>query len=449
MDLYGKRVAVVGLGKSGLVSARFCHARGARVLAVDSATEEKLADRVRELRELGIEVVCGPHGPDAFSGADLVVASPGVPETLEPIVRAAEAGAEVVGEMELASRFVAEPILAVSGTNGKSTVTTLLGLMLVEAGKKVFVGGNLGTPLIQYVLSGGGADLVVVEVSSFQLDTASTFHPWISLMLNITEDHLDRYPDMDAYARSKARLFMNMGPGDLAVVNARDSRALDSVTGSACERALFGAGELSGPGASIAPGSIRVNLPPAGAFDLSLAACRLPGPFNAENVAAAALAATRAGADPEAIARAVAGFDGLPHRVRFVREKGGVRYYDDSKATNVDAVLQALESFHEPVTLIMGGRDKGGNFLLLADAVGERVERLLVTGEAAPVIAKALAHRVQVEEAEDMARAVAMAHEGARPGSVVLLSPGCASFDRYNNYAERGDDFARAVMALE
>ncbi len=448
MELSGKRVAVVGLGKSGEAVARFCATRGARVLAADSGSGEKIADRVRSLRDLGITVALGPHKPGDFLETDLVVVSPGVPETQEAIVRAADRGAEVVGEMELASRFVREPILAVSGTNGKSTVTTPLGDMLREAGKRTFVGGNLGTPLIQHVLDGGGADLVVVEVSSFQLDTATTFHPWIGLMLNITEDHLDRYPSMDAYAKSKARLFMNMGPSDLAVVNARDSWAAASVRDAACQKAWFGAGGIAGPGASISPGVIRVDLPPAPAFDLSLAAWKMPGAFNAENVAAAALAATRAGADPAALERAVAGYAALAHRVQFVREVSGVRYYDDSKATNVDAVLRALESFYEPVILIMGGRDKGGNFITLADAVEERVEKLLVTGEAAPIIREALAHRVDVEEAPTMTEAVNMASRLARPGSVVLLSPGCASFDRYRSYAERGDDFARAVKAL-
>ena len=447
MNLAGRDILVVGLARSGIAAARFLARRGARVRATDQAPAERLGPAVAELGALGVELELGGHRPESFTGADLIVISPGVPHRMPLLDAARAAGVPVIGELELAARFIAEPIVAVTGTNGKTTVTELIGAMLAASGRRVFVGGNIGTPLIGYADDGPRAETVVAEVSSFQLDTIETFRPRVGVLLNITDDHLDRYPGFEAYARSKLRLFENQRPADSAVLNTGDAE-IRSRAGSIAARVLaFNAPR--GDGAAVVEGStLRLRLPECDDARLELARFRLRGPHNRENAAAAALAALSAGASPDGVQAALDGFAASPHRLETVATVAGVEYVNDSKATNVDAVRRGLESFERPVVLIMGGQDKGGDFRLLADAARARGRALVLVGGARETIRAALGGVLPVHEAADMEDAVRRAAALAAPGDAVLLAPGCASFDRYANYLERGEDFRRAVGRL-
>jgi UDP-N-acetylmuramoylalanine--D-glutamate ligase len=448
IPLDGRRVLVVGAGVSGLAAAAFSRRRGAEVTVTDTAPAVERADALAEIHALGARARFGVHDPADFRGADLVVVSPGVDQRLPAITAAARAGIPVMGELELACRFIHEPIVAVTGTNGKTTVTELIGRMLEASGRRVFVGGNIGTPLTCYADGQRDAEVLVLEVSSFQLDTISTFRPQVAVVLNISPDHLDRYEDMGAYARSKMRLLENQGTGDTAVLNGADPW-IRRLSGSAAVRRVYFQGRRPPEhGADITPEGIAFHLPSRPCGSLAAGDIPLPGAHNRENVAAAVLAALLAGGRADGCLQALAAFQGLPHRLEWVAEIAGVHYYDDSKATNVDAVVRALEGFEAPVILIAGGRDKGGGYRELATPVARRVKRLITLGEAAPLIREALGSLVPTEGAADMAAAVAAAAAAAAPGDVVLLSPACSSFDMYASYARRGEDFARAVRKL-
>ena len=452
MELNGKNVVVVGAARSGTAAAAFARHRGARVTLSDRCPSESLGPVPAQMAAQGVALELGGHRMETFIGADLIVVSPGVPHTIAPLAAARARGIPVIGELELAARFVRAPVAAVTGTNGKTTVVRLLGDMLAAAGQRVFVGGNIGQPLIGHVDTGAAADAVVVEVSSFQLDTCEAFHPQVAVLLNVTADHLDRYPDFDAYARSKARIFRHQSAADIAVLNGRDPVVRRLAAGIPAACVWFDARPADAPGAD-ADGPDLV----LGGFDgarahlngrrLSLARLRLAGPHNRANAAAASLAALVMGADAAAIAACLAAFEPLPHRLMPVAEIDGVRYVDDSKATNVDAVVQALAAFDAPVVLIAGGRDKGGGYRALRSAVRARVKRLVVLGEAAEAIAAELGPLCPqgAVRAADMGQAVALARSGARPGDVVLLSPACSSFDMFTDYTHRGRAFAAAV----
>jgi UDP-N-acetylmuramoylalanine--D-glutamate ligase len=413
------------------------------------AAEAALGPGVAELRALGIELALGGHRAEDFTAADLVVLSPGVPHTLAPLQAARGRGVPVIGEVELAARFIREPIVAVSGTNGKTTVTELLGRMLEASGRRVFVGGNIGRPLIGYVDGGQAADIVVAEISSFQLDTIATFRPAVGVLLNITDDHLDRYPDFAAYARSKMRLFENQTAQDTAVLNGADPVLRAQAAGIRSRRLFYNTAEDSENCAAVTGTALALRLPGRAAARLDLAPFRLRGPHNVENACAAALAALAAGASPPGIQQALATFAPRPHRIESVGIANGVEYVNDSKATNVDAVLRALDCFATPVVLIMGGLDKGGNFRLLAAAVRRRVKALVLVGKASDTIRAALGGLAPTVQAQDMAAAVGAAAGLAARGDVVLLSPGCASFDMYPNYQARGEDFRQAALRLK
>jgi UDP-N-acetylmuramoylalanine--D-glutamate ligase len=445
----GARVLVVGLARSGLAAARFLVRRGAVVAATDRAPAEALAAAAAELAALGVELHLGGHPAAAFEAAEAIVLSPGVPHELPVLARARARGVPVVGELELAGRFIREPIVAVSGTNGKTTVTEMIGRMLAASGRRVFVGGNIGTPLIGYADRPEPAEVVVAEVSSFQLDTIVRFRPDVAVLLNITDDHLDRYADFEAYVRSKMRLFENQTAADAAVLNGADPAIRPRAAAIRARRLFYNAAGDPEAAAELAGGALRVRLPSGAAHAFTLEGFRLKGPHNLENAAAAALAALAAGASPAGVQETLTTFAGLPHRLETVATVGGVAYVNDSKATNVDAVQRALECFERPVVLIMGGLDKGGDFTQLAAAVRARVKRLILIGAAAGKIGAALAGSAPAAAAASMAEAVRRAAESARPGEAVLLSPGCASFDMYANYAARGEDFRRAVAALE
>jgi UDP-N-acetylmuramoylalanine--D-glutamate ligase len=464
MNLKGKKVMVVGLGRTGLATARFLHRQGARVRVADTADEARLGDSVRMLREMGVALELGPHRIASFKKADLIVVSPGVSHTIEPIKQARSRNIPLMSEVELASRFITEPIVAVTGTNGKTTTTGLLEQMLKNSGISVFAGGNIGNPLIEYVRSGQKKQVVVAEISSFQLDTIDSFRPRISVLLNITADHLDRYPNFEAYADSKIRVFSNQQANDVAVLNGCDSLIRAKTKEIKSQRLFFPALQADEQGAVLNGKRIILTLNklkriqpeidiPHSAFRipeyLDLSKIHLRGRHNFENVCAASLAALAAGATLEGIQKTLDHFKGLTHRLEPVATVNGVRYYNDSKATNVDGVIRALDSFSKPVVLLMGGRDKGSDFSVLRDHIRAHAKELIVMGEAAEAIRAALGQVLPTKVAASMQEAVTTAFQDAAPEDVVLFSPGCASFDWYKDYAERGDDFRRAVKEMK
>jgi UDP-N-acetylmuramoylalanine--D-glutamate ligase len=455
MELAGKKVVVVGAARSGIAAAAFARRRGALVTLSDSARVECLGGLPPDLAASGIALELGGHRIETFTSADLIVVSPGVPHIIAPLAAARQRGIAVVGELELAARWLKVPVLAVTGTNGKTTVTRMIGDMLTVSGRRVFVGGNIGRPLITAVDSDPAPELAVVEVSSFQLDTADHFHPRVAVLLNISPDHLDRYPDMDAYARAKARIFHRQGAGDVAVLNGADERVRGLAPVQGPLRAWFNGRPAGEAGIDLQGEELVLDGFPESRGHLngerfSLTALKLLGAHNRANAAAAVLAARLAGADPAAIRRVLTEFNPLAHRLTTVAVLDGVRYVDDSKATNVDAVVQALAAFDAPVVLIAGGRDKGGSYAALRPAVTASVKRLVVLGEAAEAIAGDLGPACHggVARAADMAEAVRLARGSARPGDVVLLAPACSSFDMFTDYARRGEAFAAAVREL-
>jgi UDP-N-acetylmuramoylalanine--D-glutamate ligase len=449
MEIANKKILVVGLARTGIATARFLRRRGAAVRATDMAAEAALGPGVAELRALDIDLALGGHRIEDFTAADLIVLSPGVPHTLAPLQAARGRGVPVIGEVELAARFIREPIVAVSGTNGKTTVTELLGRMLEASGRRVFVGGNIGRPLIGYVDGGQAAEVVVAEISSFQLDTIATFRPAVGVLLNITDDHLDRYTGFAAYARSKMRLFENQTAQDTAVLNGADPVIRAQAAAIRSRQLFYNTAQAAENCAAVVGTALALRRPGHEAVRLDLAPFRLRGPHNVENACAASLAALVAGASPLGIQQALSAFAPLPHRIESVAVVNGVEYVNDSKATNVDAVLRALDCFATPVVLIMGGLDKGGNFQLLETAVRRRAKALVLVGNASDTIRAALGGLVPTVQAPDMAAAVEAAAGLAVHGEVVLLSPGCASFDMYPNYQARGEDFRQAVQRLE
>ncbi|MCG6972800.1 MAG: UDP-N-acetylmuramoyl-L-alanine--D-glutamate ligase [Desulfobacterales bacterium] len=457
MGLYQKNILIVGLGVSGMSAARFAKNKGGIVTVTDMAKEDALAAYLPEIREMGIKTELGRHPVEVFEKSDLIILSPGVPHTIAPINRAREKGVPILGELELACRYIREPIVAVSGTNGKTTTTQLLGRMLENSGFEVFVGGNIGNPLIDYAQGEKRADIVVVEVSSFQLDTIETFRPRISVLLNISEDHLDRYANFDAYIRSKGRIFENQTETDTAVINGADPHIL-SVSRTIRARVLpfYEQGHVDGKYKEYAlikrrngqhtPGiEIFTKENPEGFLDLSKV--NLLGRHNMENAAAAALATLAAGGRIESVQAVLNDFKGLSHRLEFVKIYNGVHFYDDSKGTNIDAVAKALDVFDAPVILIMGGRDKGGDYKRLREPVIRHAKKLIVMGESAQAIKSALEDICPggAQVASGMEDAVHSAYRSAASGDIVLLSPGCSSFDMYENYAQRGNAFCRAV----
>ncbi|MFP4193763.1 MAG: UDP-N-acetylmuramoyl-L-alanine--D-glutamate ligase [Desulfosalsimonas sp.] len=448
MELNGKHITVAGLGSTGRALAYFLLRRGAEVTVSDSAPEKTLSDVPVKLRQAGAKLELGGHLPRTFEQSDLVVLSPGVPHTIAPVEAARRAGVPVIGEIELAARFITTPVVAVTGTNGKSTVTRLIALMLEESGLSVFAGGNLGTPLISYADGHHEKDVVVAEISSFQLDTAETFHPAVGVLLNITADHLDRYPDLKSYGQSKAKLFARQTEDDVAVLNAEDELIMELTRNIRARSCLFNISSRTECGARIERGGICLFTPGGGRVKIECGDSFPPGRHNLENAAAAALAAFSAGADFESIGAGLREFVSDPHRMQRVACINGVDYYDDSKGTNVDAVIRAVEAVQPPVILILGGRDKGGGYKDLTEVIQRRVKAMVLMGEAADSIDRELGGIVETRRAVSMKEAVARAAELASAGGTVLFSPACASFDMYENYARRGEDFQRAVHSV-
>jgi UDP-N-acetylmuramoylalanine--D-glutamate ligase len=448
MELENKNILVVGVGVTGLAAARFLKTRGACVTVTDIASKAELGDVVTEIKAMGIRLEFGDHRTKTFTEADLIVLSPGVSDSLPSLQGARDKGIPILGEVELASRFIREPIIAVTGTNGKTTTTTLLGEMLKASGFTVFVGGNIGTPLIRYVEKGEKAQMIVAEVSSFQLDTIETFRPKIGVLLNITEDHLDRYADFKEYANAKGRIFDNQKTTDTAVLNGADADVMRISKNVRSRKWFFNAPSMIQAGATIDANRIVCHVGTRQDLHIERAMVKIWGHHNAENVAAASLATLAAEGNMGGIQTAIKRFRGLPHRMEYVATKHRIRFFNDSKATNIDAVKKALCAFKEPVILIMGGRDKGGNFKALKTHIQRHVKKLVLMGEAASTIEAVLGNVTHTKTVATMHRAILTAREAASPGEVVLLSPGCTSFDQYGNYEERGEDFCNIVHSL-
>ena len=442
LDVNGKRVVVVGLGTSGVAACRLLAARGARVVATDAKTRDQVSADVRALEGhegQRISLVLGGHADAKLEDADLVVVSPGVPMFAE-LARAEARGVRIWGEVELAVQALAKPapVIAIGGTNGKSTTTSLVGALLERAGKRTFVGGNLGEPLAAH--ADEAFDVVVLEVSSFQMERVEAFRPKVSVLLNVTPDHLDRYPSEQAYADAKGNAFARQTSDDVAVAPAGDDVCLRQAKRGQARIVTFGAG---------GDVSVRPDAIVDGATVYPRSRISLQGGHNALNVAAALAAIRPFAIAPEIVAEVLATFEGLAHRMAFVRERRRVRFYDDSKGTNVGAAVTAVRGIsEEKVVLVAGGRDKGGSYGPLALALRERGRAVVLLGEASALIEAAIGDAVPVRTAASMDEAVALSAELARPGDAVLLSPACSSFDMFRDYKDRGDAFVRAVMEL-
>jgi UDP-N-acetylmuramoylalanine--D-glutamate ligase len=441
-SIAGKRVAVVGLGASGVAAARLLLRRGARIIGFDQKPLAQLGSPGRSLEALGVPLITGGDAFEEVKNVDLVLVSPGVP-SFSALARVAAQGVPIWGEVELATRFIPKdvPVIAVGGTNGKSTTTTLIGELLATTGKRVFIGGNLGTPLADHV--DDPLDFVVLEVSSFQMDRVDQFHPTSALLLNVTPDHLDRYPSLQAYADAKGNAFLRQDAGDDAIVPAQDPICSAQAARGGGRRVTFGqGGDVDVTDAAVIDRRTGDSYERHGWL--------LPGTHNAINVAASIACVTRFGVTPAAIRATLATFRGLPHRTTFVRELEGVRYYDDSKGTNVGAAVTAVRGMREErVVLIAGGREKGGSYTLLVDALASRGRGAVLVGEAAAAIERAIDGAVPTARATSMREAVLAARSLALAGDAVLLSPACSSFDMFRDYKERGDAFVEAVLSLE
>ena len=441
----GMRAVVVGGGRSGVAAAELLVARGAHVTLADTRDSVEHADG---LTRLGAALALGPHDPGQFSAADLIVLSPGVPPDHPAVDAARRAGVPVIGEIELASRWLRGRVIAITGTKGKSTTTTLAARMLAAAGFDATAGGNLGLALSAQVAASRPDSLHVVEVSSFQLETTDRFHPWIAVLLNLSPDHLDRHASFEEYRAAKGRIFLNQTTGDWAVVNADDPAALELARGGRARRFDFALDATLRDGVTVEGDAIVRRSDGAAAPLVPLHSVSLPGRHLLSDVLAAAAVGCLAGVPPEAMRRAVEGFSGLEHALERVGEIEGVRFVNDSKATNVASAKKAIESFDRGVVAIMGGRFKGGRFEDLRDRVPGRVTAVIAIGESAPLLHEAFDDLVPVHDAASMPAAVRMAFGAAEPGGVVLLAPGCSSFDMFRDYAERGCVFKEEVARL-
>ena len=446
MELKNKNILVVGLAKTGVACARFLASKGALVTVTDMRSEIQLAGPLAELAGFDIKLELERHDEATFLESDLIVASPGVPMDLPQLIKAHQSGVEIISEIELAARFIDAPLAAITGTNGKTTTTTLLGAIFKHNGYHTFVGGNIGNPLIELAGSHQIIDQVVAEISSFQLEWITSFRPTVAALLNLSEDHLDRYPGYRNYIDAKLRIFENQTEEDFAVLNRDDEMVWEQ------------AGKLK---ARVFPFSRTMELE-EGIFHkdgiityrhngreecFPTAAIRLQGVHNLENIMAAMACALLLGCRPDETFETVLCFEALHHRMEFVREVRGVRYYEDSKATNVGSVQKALESF-ENITLIAGGKDKGGSYAPLAPMISQRVRHLILIGEATDRMKAELGNLTDTRLAATLEEAVRLAAETTAPGGTVLMSPACSSFDMFRDYEERAQRFIAAVKSL-
>lgn len=461
VELAGARVTVMGLARSGVAASRLLQAAGARVTVADRKESAELTSALGAIDRDHVGVTVGPQYESSLDVADLVVISPGVPYRLASLEAVRRRGVKVISELELASQFFRSPLLAITGTNGKSTTVTLIGKFLAESGKRAFVGGNLGTALSEAAVEDLRAsqtgkpspfDYLVVEVSSFQLETIDRFRPWVAALLNVTVDHQDRYESLDEYVAAKQRIFENQVASDFALFNLDDDRVaalrhrvratrLGFTTASTIGVDMYGGTYLEGDRIVTTVTGVRQEI-------CRRSEIRIIGHHNVQNVMAASTYAVLCGCPLDAIRRVLTTFPGLEHALEIVRERRGVRFVNDSKGTNVDATLKALESIDQPIWLIAGGRDKGGDFSRLAQVISRRVTRVILIGEAAPMLRQAWKGVASMSEAATLRDAVDLAAQGASAGDVVLLSPACASFDMFSDYQDRGRQFKALVHAL-
>jgi UDP-N-acetylmuramoylalanine--D-glutamate ligase len=447
MELNGKRVLVVGLGKSGVASALFMKAHGALVTVSDTKSGDDLRNEIPVLLDHGITVETGGHGDRTFRGQDLIVVSPGVPVDAPPLVQARSLGETVIGEIELAAQFLVGPIVAITGSNGKTTTTTLTGEIMAAAGFPALVGGNIGTPAISLAERSQSQGVIVLEVSSFQLETIQTFRPKVAVVLNVTPDHLDRHHTFEVYVDAKARLFENQQPGDFAVLNADDPTCVAMAARTRAQVFWFSRQKEVQHGACVRAGNILFRDNEGQREILQVSEIPLKGAHNLENVLAAVCAGALMGCAPDKIRQAVRDFKAVEHRLEFVATIRGVDYYNDSKATNVDATIKALESFPANIHLILGGKDKGSDYTVLNDLLRQRVKRVYTIGAAAAKIESQI-KGTEVVHAETLENAIRKASAVANPGDVVVLAPACASFDQFKNYEHRGKVFKEVVQGL-
>jgi UDP-N-acetylmuramoylalanine--D-glutamate ligase len=447
MDVKGKRVLVVGLGKSGVACALFLEARGARVTVSDAKSEDQLCNEIPALLDRGVTVETGKHGERTFRDQDLIVVSPGVPGDVGPLQHARRLGIPVIGEIELTARFLQGNIVAITGSNGKTTTTTLTGEIIASGGRKTLVGGNIGTPAITFVEQSSPDTWVVLEISSIQLESIETFRPHISAILNVTPDHLDRHGSMENYIAAKTRIFENQGADDYAVLNADSEICRRLAEGLKPQVLWFSRQNAVQRGAYVRGGTIlhrdreEVEIMPVEEIALK-------GAHNVENVLAAVAIGMAAGVEPAAIRRAVKDFRAVEHRLEYVATLRGVQYYNDSKATNVDATIKALQSFPANIHLILGGKDKGSDYSELNALIAERVKRVYTIGAAAAKIESQIGASAPVISALTLESAVGKAADLAVEGDIVLLAPACASFDQFPSYEHRGRAFKELVQSL-
>jgi len=450
MEFLRKRILVVGIGKSGISSSLLLTGKGADVVLADVKKEDELdRDVLNRVRDAGVRLELGPHRKETFINSDLIIVSPGVPLEMEALRAAREKGVRFIGEMELASRLFNTPVIAVTGTNGKTTAVTLIGEMIKRSGRKVFVGGNIGTPAMDYAAGEKDCDYAVLEVSSFQLDTIETFCPRVALLLNITPDHLERYVGFDAYVQSKLRIFENQGKGTYAVLNDDDEslHSFNKPDGPTLLR--YGMEKDKRRQAYMEGRRLTARLPGEKEISFDTTTFLLPGTHNIENLMGVVLAALAAGVDHGTIQSCISSFRGLPHRIEPVGDINGVGFYDDSKATNVDAALRAIKSFERPIILIAGGRHKGGEYRPMVDASRGKVKTAILMGESRHLMAEAFEGIIPWVFAQDMKDAVVRAFDLAVQGDVVLLAPACSSFDMFTDYSHRGNVFKMEMERLK
>lgn len=448
LDVKGKRVLVVGLGKSGVASALFLQSQGARVTVSDAKAEDQLREEIPDLLDKGITVETGGHGDRTFRQQDIIVVSPGVPSNESHLLQALQMGIPVIGELELASRFLKGHIIAITGSNGKTTTTALTGEVISRGGWQTFVGGNIGTPAVSFIPRGTDDTYIVLEVSSFQLETIQSFRPEVAVMLNVTPDHLDRHGTMEAYIAAKRRLFENQKPKDHAVFNADDPICVEIASGLKPQILWFSRTTQLERGAFVRNGRI-VYRDARGEHDIMpVAEISLKGTHNLENVLAAICVGEIVGCEAGRIRAAVKEFKAVEHRLEYVATINGVEYYNDSKATNVDATVKALESFPGNIHIILGGKDKGSDYTVLKPLLRERVKRVYTIGASAEKIESHIGDAAEIVRAGTIDTAVKRAAERAQPGDVVLLAPACASFDQFDNYEHRGRVFKDLVHAV-
>jgi UDP-N-acetylmuramoylalanine--D-glutamate ligase len=447
MELKGKKVLVVGLGKSGLAAALFLRHRGAHVTVSDVRSAESLAKDIPALLEEGIMVEAGGHGLLTFRRQDLIVVSPGVPLNTPELAQVKSFGLPVIGELELAARFLKGKMLAITGSNGKTTTTSLVGEILEKAGMPTLVGGNIGVPVVGLIDQSTDASWLVLEVSSFQLETTDSFHPRIAVILNITPDHLDRHGSFENYALAKERIFAAQTGEDFLVLNADNARTAEAAERTRAQVYWFSIDSPVEQGAFVEDGFVVYRAAKDAAVEkvMPLSGIPLKGEHNVENVLAAACAARLAGASTESIRAAIEGFHAVEHRLEYVTTINGVEYYNDSKATNVDATAKALAAFPAGIHLILGGKDKNSNYRELEPLLRSRVKAVYTIGSAAAKIESQLRGTVPLQSCETLAAAVNAAGSAAHPGDVVLLAPACSSFDQFENYEERGRVFKHLV----